>query len=864
MGEVYKARDTRLERTVAIKVLPPHVASDSELRQRFEREARTIAALNHPHICVLHDVGQDNGTDFLVMEHLQGETLASRLDKGPLPIDLALRTGIEIADALDKAHRQGIVHRDLKPANVMMTKSGAKLLDFGIAKLRVEPVESADASQAMTGSVPLTGKGTLLGTLQYMAPEQLEGNDADARTDIFALGTMLYEMVTGKHAFDGSSQVSLMAAILEHEPRPLAQLQPRTPPALEHIIQGCLAKSPDDRWQTAHDVMKQLKWIEGRAAGGPAAPRTSNRRRHVAWLIGAAVAVLVAGAVLVAMRYLRAPESPAQTRFVIAVPDMPNPTNLAISPDGRYIAFVARSAASPSVLYVRSLDSLDVRELPGTEGATRAFWSPDSQSIGFAAVGKLKRIEVSGGRPQNICDLAQAFAGGTWSTDGVIVFGAFPGSLKRVLASGGVPTDVTTVDPQRGEVSHIWPFFLPDGRHFLFQVASNQADSQGIYAGSLDSGKPAQLLRAASMPLYVSPGVLLFHRDRTLYAQSFDAQRLALSGEAVRVVDGLAISDQGTRAAFAVSNSGTLLYRTGAAGIQTQLIWYDRSGKSLGLIGAPAEYRGIALSPDDKRVAVHIHQEPTGGDIWILDQDRGTNTRLTFHPSHNLVPTWSRDGKLLAFASDRDGGLASIYRKASSGAGEDELIVKTRSATFPEDWSPDQQALTMGHATPGRAMGIWLWSTSGEGKETPLVDTEFADILSKFSPDGRWVAYTSNASGRNEIYVRPYPQNSGKWQISNQGGNFVRWSRNGKELFYLAEDGSVMVVDVRSDDDAFSAGIPRVLFRSRAMVGDHLGNVYAYDVSADAQRFLINERPADANVNVPITVVLNWTEALTR
>jgi Tol biopolymer transport system component len=872
MGEVYHARDTRLNRSVAIKVLPPHVASDPDLRQRLEREARTIAALNHPHICVLHDVGHDNGTDFFVMEHLQGETLADRLKKGALPVDQALRYGIEMSDALDKAHRQRVVHRDLKPSNIMITPSGIKLLDFGLAKLQAQAVLPAGLSQAPTGNVDLTAQGTILGTMQYMAPEQLEGQEADARSDIFALGMVLYEMVTARKAFEGKSQASLMASILEREPRPISELQPLSPSALEHVIQGCLAKAPDDRWQTAHDVMKQLKWIAaGGSQAGAAAVVPSQRRGRLGWIVAAGFGVVLMATSLVTLRYLRTPEQAEQTRFSVATPQMPNPYNVSVSPDGRRIAFVAGGSGSTvtASLFVRPVDSVDAQPLPGTQGATAPFWSPDGRRIGFGAQGKLKRIDLSGGPPQNVCD-AGIFGGGTWNADGAIVFSAGPGPLKRVLASGGEPVVVTALDPSHGENAHAWPFFLPDGRHFLFlALGSSQAEYRAIYVGSLDSKERTQVVRAPSMPLYAPPGYLLFHRDGTLMAQPFDAKRLAVSGEPIRVADGVAFNPGNGRAAFAVSNTGTLLFRTGEAGAPSQLTWYNRLGRSLGTVQAPPDqYRGIGLSPDNKRIVVHRHQEPTGGDIWVSDLDRGTFTRFTFDPFHNFAPMWSHDGSFIVFSSTRGGGPPNLYRKSSSGAGNDELLLKSEFVNFPEHAAPDGQSILFGQSNPGTGIDVWILPLSGDRKPKPLISTEFFDGFSKFSPDGRWVAYHSNETSRTEVYVQSYPQRSGKWQISTQGGSYPRWAKSGRELFYLMDDGTVMAVDVQADGGVLKAGTPHVLFKSNVIFGSHGGGGSTidmpYDVAADSQRFLINERVGPSSQDTPITVVLNWAAALKK
>ncbi|MGH9363953.1 MAG: protein kinase domain-containing protein, partial [Thermoanaerobaculia bacterium] len=522
MGEVYKAKDTRLERTVAIKVLPAHLSSSEEMRQRFEREARAISQLSHPHICALYDVGSHEGTEYLVMEYLEGETLATRLAKGSLPLDQTLSCGIQIADALDKAHRQGIVHRDLKPGNVMLTKSGVKLLDFGLAKLRQaesEPVASRLSALGTEGT-PLTAEGTLLGTLQYMAPEQLEAKEADARTDIFAFGATLYEMATGRKAFSGTSQASLISAIMTAEPALISTIQPMTPPALDRMVKTCLAKDPDERWQNAHDLMRELRWIAelGSQAGvpGPVVARRKSRERF-SWGLTAVTLLVALAAVAAAVRYAhRAAMLARPMRSSMVLPEKSALRAAAISPDGTRVVFVARDSSGRNLLWIRPLDSLAVQPLPGTENPSFPFWSPDSRFIGFFADGKLKKIDASGGPPQTLCD-APVNRGGTWNREGVILFAPVSdGPIYRVSASGGLPTPVTRLDPSRGETSHRWPFFLPDGQHFLYLVASfgGPKEKTGIYVGSLDSKEEKFLLPANSSVAYAPPGYLLFFRER--------------------------------------------------------------------------------------------------------------------------------------------------------------------------------------------------------------------------------------------------------------------------------------------------------------------------------------------------------------
>jgi Tol biopolymer transport system component len=564
----------------------------------------------------------------------------------------------------------------------------------------------------------------------------------------------------------------------------------------------------------------------------------------VGWIAATSLGVVLVAAAPVALRYLSTPEVTEQTRFSVPTPQMPIPDNVSVSPDGRRIAFIAGGSGSNATasIFVRPVDSVEAQMLPGTQGASAPFWSPDGRHIGFAAQGKLKRIDLSGGPPQNVTDAAQ-FIGGTWNAEGDIVFSSGPGALKRVSALGGEPVVVTA-------------------------LGASQADPRGIYVGSLDSSDRAQVLRATSMTVYAPPGYLLFHRDGTVMAQPFDAKRLTVSGEPIRVADGVAFNPASGRAAFAVSNTGTLLFRTGDAGAPSQLTWYDRVGRSLGTVQAPPDqYRGIALSPDDKRIVVHRHQEPSGG-IWVLDLERGTLARFTLDPSHNFAPMWSQDGNVIVFSSNRGGGAPNLYQKSSSGAGTDELIFKSDRVNFPEHWAPDGQSILFGQASPGTGVDVWVLPLSGERKPKPLISTEFFDGFSKFSPDGQWVVYHSNETGRNEVYVQSYPQPTGKWQISTQGGSYPRWASSGKELFYLMDDGTLMAVDVQPNGAAFEAATPHILFKSNVIFGSHGGGGSTidmpYDVSSDGQRFLINERIGPSGETTPITVVLNWTAALAK
>ena len=652
MGEVYRTKDTRLERTVAIKVLPERFSSDAEVRQRFEREAKTISSLSHPHICGLYDVGHQDGTDYLVMEYLEGGTLTERLARGPLPTEQVLRYGIQMTDALDKAHRQGIVHRDLKPSNIMLTKSGVKLVDFGLAKLKAAgPVAFSAVTALPTEAANLTAEGTLLGTLQYMAPEQLEGKEAGARTDIFALGAVLYEMATGKNAFSGTSQASLISAIMTSEPVPISSVQPMTPPALDRVVKTCLAKDPEDRWQSAHDVTLELKWIaEGGLRVGLPAPMAASRKSRER-LLWTALAILALAAllpwVILDRKVTRA--DAAVTRFAVLPPDNASFLGgdfdpVTISPDGRRLALLATSGGRRRI-WIRALESLTAEPLPGTEGASYPFWSPDSRFIGFFANGKLKKIEASGGSVQALCDAPDG-RGGAWNRDGVILFAPRPigESLYRVSSSGGAPVPATRLEPSRQESAHRWPCFLPDGRHFLYLASiSTRHARNGIYVGSLDSKETTLLISADSNVAY-SPAVhLLFVRDQTLMAQRFDAKRQRLAGEVVPVVERMSQSRGSSHSPFSVSENGVLAYWTGDT--KKELVWFDQVGRRLGSLGSAGDVPNFSFSPDEKRVALARTDARSGAsDIWVVEVSRGVSSRLTLDRLEENFPIWSPDG----------------------------------------------------------------------------------------------------------------------------------------------------------------------------------------------------------------------------
>ncbi len=862
MGEVYRATDTRLDRTVAVKVLPQHLSSSPEVRQRFEREAKTISQLSHPHICALYDVGREGETEYLVMEYLEGETLSDRLAKGPLPLEQTLRLGVEIADALDKAHRQGIVHRDLKPGNVMLTKSGVKLLDFGLAKAFETPAAKESLTSLPTRAA-LTQEGTILGTFQYMAPEQLEGKETDARTDIWALGCVLYEMATGKKSFTAGSQASLIGAILHTDPPPVSTEQPMSPPALDRVVKKALAKDPEDRWQSAADLGSELKWASESSQAGGAAPSVSrlpNRQRFFTW------AALVAAAVALAYAALRRQpsEAPRKVRFTIPMPEgsafgsYAEAGALALSPDGRRLAFTAVQPGGRSVLWIRDLETLAPRLMTGTEGAALPFWSPDARSVGFFAGGILKRVDVSGGPPQTVCDAPYSY-GGSWNREGVILFSPDANRpLMRVAAAGGAPVAETTL--AAGELGHYWPWFLPDGRHFLLLVDSEKRPTTEIQVGMLGNKERTRLTVAESGTSYAS-GYLLFVRDGVLTAQPFDTESLKLRGEPIPVAERVGrMGGAGpTRyAPFSASNNGVLAHGV-ASTVTSQLGWFDRTGRLLSATGPPGDYADPELSADGKRLAVCRDEPRTGTpDIWLMDTSRGTFSRLTFHPRWEVYPVWSPDGSRIAFSWDKEGDN-NIYIKPAGG-GAEELLWKDPSPAYPLDWSADGRFLVVGVTDRKTRSDLWMLPLEGSRTPKPLLQTPFNEAEARLSPDGRFLAYTSDESGRPEVYVSPLASMTNKWQVSSQGGSKARWRRDGKELFYLAEDGTLMSIEVRGGT-GFKASDARPLFKTRVPRTDFPNFHSFYDVTADGQRFLVVSEP-EVRTSPPITVVLDWAAGL--
>ncbi len=852
MGEVYKAKDTRLERTVAVKVLPPHLASSPEGRQRFEREAKTISQFSHPHICALHDVGREGETEYLVMEYLEGETLSDRLAKGPLALDQTLRYGGEIADALDKAHRQGIVHRDLKPGNVMLTKTGVKLLDFGLAKA-VEPASAPNSQTALPTQANLTQEGTILGTFQYMAPEQLEGKDADARTDIFALGAVLYEMATGKKAFPAGSQASLITAIMSSDPAPISAVQPTSPAALDRIVRTCLAKDPEERWQSAHDIGSELKWIrEGSGAGtSVSAPRRMKRERF-AWAI-ATLALLAAA--LAAVWGRRGPVSEPVVLTLTAPPGLHLDNTAALSPDGRTVAFLA-AADGPASIWVRRLGELQARRLEGTEVARFPFWSPDSRTIAFFQGTKLRRIDAEGGTIQSICEAGSGF-GGSWSTTGTILFSpTFGTGLSSVPAAGGTPRAVTTLDAARGDSTHGFPAFLPDGRHFVFAARNIDAEKTALMVGSLDSKETRFLGYSDSAAAWSPMGYLLFSREGALFAQRFEPRRLELQGEPEPVVRDVRFYTD-TNAPLWSAAGSTLVY--GLWSHDRSLVWVDRKGSVLGRLGPPADYDGIAISPDGRRVATSIRDAARGQnlDVWVLDAERGTATRISSERSDEFHPVWLPDGETVLYVSDRAGPY-DLYRRPSGG-GAEAPVLRTKWDKILSGASPDGSSVVFVGSPSQQNEDVWMAPLAGSDPPRALVETSrFTESGARFSPDGKWLAFASTESGRVEVYVSASSGGT-KRLVSADGGSSPVWRRDGRELFYIASDGRLNAVSVAPSPAGPVTGTPQPLFELKPPATNAF-SPEIYDVSPDGQRFLVVRENSDEKPGLIVSLL--WTSRL--
>jgi len=859
MGEVYQARDTRLNRTIAIKVLAARLSDNPELRERFRREAQVIASVNHPHICVLHDIGTHEGADYLVMEYLEGETLAARLDRGALPLDEALKYAMQVADALDKAHRLGVVHRDLKPANIMLTKTGAKLLDFGLAKLKQTDDLPRHTQTALPTEAGLTGHGVLLGTLQYMAPEQLEAKEADSRTDIFALGVVIYEMVTGRKAFSGKSQISLAAAILEQMPERISSVQPLTPATLDHIVERCLVKDPDERWQSAGDVMREIRWVSATKANAIVAPSVEVRKpSQTPWLIAAAALILATLIGVLALRQFRhQPAATIPAQFHMSPTEGSIPAGAvpfaAVSPDGARLVYVASQPGGNNRLWLRPLNSLTAQPLTGTDGADDPFWSPDSRHVAFFAQGKLKRIDVAGGPPVVLCD-AQNGEGGSWGTNGSIIFTpAQLGPIHIVPAAGGASKPITALNTEAKEVLHSYPVFLPDGKHFVY-IARGNAPNHHLYVASVDGTSAQKLMDGVSRAVYADPGYVIFNRDSTLFAQGFDVRNRALTGDPRPILENVSTNMGNGRSFFTVSPQGVLVARqTDGPVAGGQIVALDRKGGQIAVIDRPGSHDHIELSPDEQKLAYNL-----GGDVYVYDLRRNTPTRLTFDGANDWIPTWSADGNHIAFVSTRK-GPGGIYQKLSNGGGQDEVLFDEGGQAHHLHWTPDGSHLVfelMGKA----GSDLWALPMQPRGKPFPVVEQDFDEREGRVSPDGRWIAYESDDVNPRQIYVQSFPKPGGRWQVSTAGGDQPRWRADGKELYYIAPDGKLMAAQVKTSGAAFEvADTPKPLFQTGASQGNNA--TYSYAVTRDGQRFYLWMPHTEGT---PLTVIMNWPAALLK
>ena len=878
MGEVYRARDLRLNRDVAIKVLPEAFAADSERVARFAREAQLLAALNHPHIATIYGLEEVNGSQLLVLELIQGGTLADRLVHGPLPLREACTLARQIADALAAAHAKGIIHRDLKPANVALnTDSQAKVLDFGLAK-EIEERPSSDVSNLST-LMRQTQPGVMLGTPAYMSPEQLRGRALDKRSDIWAFGCLLYEMLTGHQALGRETVSDTVAGILEREPD-WRSLPAHTPARVRWLLRRCLEKDLNRRLHDIADARIELD--EALSEPGESSPDTSGDRSTAARRpIGSRAGRIVAGlglATLIAVLAFRAgfssrPASVDAPAYLASIP-LPESVNLstspagrfAVSPDGRRLAFSGTDKTGRTQLWIRSFDGAVAQPLAGTDGATFPFWSHDSRFVAFLSQGKLKKVEATGGPTTTLTDAASNSTG-AWSRDDVILFTPKGGEpLYRISALGGTPTPATTLDAANGDAQHWFPQFLPDGRHFLYFVLGSKTggaiDPRAVYVGSLDPKESSKFLLEGGSNAKYADGHLLFLKGRTLMAQPFDLARLELVRQPVSVAEQVQVpgaGDTGTAGAFSVADTGAIVYQAGLDEVRSQLAWFDRQGKQTALLGEKADYAEVSLSPDGRQAAVSV-LDPTRGvsNLWLYDVARGLPTRFTSNASHDIAPVWSRDLSRILFASGRKGGF-DVYQKTISGPSEDPVLEDTLGE-FPQSISPDGQFLlyVFGSGTLRRS-DLWILSLTEGGKRFPFKDTPSTETQGQFSPDGKWIAYSSNESGRYEVYVAPLSGSAGH-RISPAGGSWPRWRRDGNEIVYLAPDNTLTSASVRSEGSDLVVGSVRPLFTVRLRPLVRL-DAFPYDISPDGQRFLVNTF-VEETASTAITLIVNWTAAL--
>ena len=871
MGEVYRARDPRLDRIVAIKVLPEQLSGNTDLKQRFEREAKAISALQHPHICTLFDIGSHNGTDFLVMEYLEGETLAQRLEHGPMHLKELVRTGGEIALALDRAHRQGIIHRDLKPGNIMLTKSGAKLLDFGLAK----PLSMATASAAksapsfsavtMTAVSPITQAGTVVGTVQYMSPEQIEGKEADARSDIFALGCVLYEMATGKRAFEGKSNLSIASSILEKDPEPISVSQPLAPPALDHVIGRCLEKDPDDRWQSAIDVRAELHWTES-SSSTMKAVHSAHPRRSTQWITAAAVLALLVGLTIgylvherPSLPLVQATIQPPATGNIILGQDSGSLPLL--SQDGRVVVFCA-VVDGRRAIYTRAIGSPIPVRVPGTDDGSYPFWSPDGKSLGFFANSKLRRVDITAGIVTELADAVNG-RGGAWNKNGIILYAPdFRSELYAVPAVGGTPRKVTTMDPEH--TSHRWPHFLADGEHFVYSAINHNVqfgNQNGIYLSSLKGEKARRIVHTVSQA-QVADGYLFYMHDQNLVAQPFNGTEL--KGEPALIASGVQSDPDTWTGAFGVSESGSLVYQNGPGMASSKLEWFDDSGRRVDAFGDTKAYLHVSGTRDGKYIATDVGQ--IEGKIWVGTRAKNSLYQLSFSPNQDMQPVVSPDGKWVVYGqhlSTLDAYHFRLMMRSFDGSGEEKALTKDDQNALPLDWSQDGRYILFSKGELGTQLIVSLYSVA-DGTQRDILGAGQSSGDALLSPDGRWILYLSALTGQGALLVSPVDLSSptampkGRWQVSDPGVVMFRWAPDGKSIFYVDIDRAVHEVRVNPSGERFDFGPSKILFHVPTVRGL---NAQGIVVTPD-RKFLFNT--VDAVTGAPVSYVSDWHQLLKK
>jgi serine/threonine protein kinase len=857
MGEVYRARDTRLDRDVAIKVLLTNLASDPSLKQRLEREAKAVSKLSHPHICTLHDIGHQDGIDFIVMELVEGESLEQRLLKGPLPADQVIRYAAQIADALAKAHKRGFTHRDLKPANIMLAKSGAKLMDFGLAK-QSGPSPLATALTEMTvDQAKLTGEGTIVGTFQYMAPEQLEGKEADARTDIFALGEVIYEMATGKPAFSGKSRASLIAAILTLDPPSISELQPLAPATLERVVRKCLAKDPDDRWQSASDLASELTWmLTVGSQTGVAAPVIIQPKPHerAIWIGAAVVVTLLALYLGWHIGYGEHPSTPVHLSVTLPLRKaLPNTSfrPLAISPDGSAVVYAAYGDDRKTQLYLRKLGNFESTPIPGTEGARSPFFSPNGEWLGFTSdEAKLKKMLLRGGSAVVVTDAA---FGGSWASDDTIYYvKSFTSGIYSVSAGGGQPKQVTQPGSTPDDRAHGWPSVLPDNSGLIFTVWTGKTFNEARIEGlSFATGKRKVLIEGATGGRYLPGGYLAYARNGVLFVVGFDPKRLEVKGTPVPAIEGIMTGASNGDAVFAVSKTGTLAFQPGTlTSYPRTLVWMDRSGKTTNITDEIKPYAAPAVSPDGKRIALTL--QGSTFDVWVDDLERGTFTKVTFG-GDDYLPRWSPDGKMLAYSSSKSGQM-QVYVKHGILQGEETTVTDGPDTKALWDWTPDGREIIFGRQNKDTGWDLYAVAVEGDHKARPLVVAPFEQGRARVSPDGKWLAYVSDESGQGEVFVQAMSDPNTRTQISSEGGTEPRWAHSSNDLLFRSKD-RLMSVKF-APGGGLNPGKPVMMFEDKA---EWLG----YDVAPDG-RLVVARDASDKAPATQINVVLHWFDELTQ